>query len=343
MRENMIAKITQKMIAASEGSTRDINHFLKVWSYARTIGRLEGLDERTQFILEATAVVHDIACPSLRARFGTADGKRQEEEGPALVYDFYKDLDLPEEIVDRIAYLVGHHHTYTGVDGPDHRILLEADYLVNAEEGGDSLKKISRAYAGFFRTESGRALLKDRFFSKVDAPMTIEIAKEEDLEEIYDFYNTVIASFGEHPYCPGWRKDVYPDKTMIKEAIGEGSLMVGRIGGMTAAAMVLNHQQNPSYLDYPWPEDLKEEEISVLHLLAVHPLLTGKGLSKVMVDHAISTCRETGQKSLRLDVIKGNLPAEHLYPAMGFTYLTTMPMYYVDTGWTDFLLYELKL
>ena len=27
-----------------------------------------------------------------------------------------------------------HHHTYTGVDGIDYQILLEADYLVNADE-----------------------------------------------------------------------------------------------------------------------------------------------------------------------------------------------------------------
>ena len=48
-----IADITKKMIAYSEGNTHDINHFLKVWSFARTIGQLEGLDDRTQEILEA--------------------------------------------------------------------------------------------------------------------------------------------------------------------------------------------------------------------------------------------------------------------------------------------------
>lgn len=36
--------------------------------------------------------------------------------------------------IDRICYLVGHHHTYVNVDGIDYRILLEADFLVNAYE-----------------------------------------------------------------------------------------------------------------------------------------------------------------------------------------------------------------
>ena len=37
-----------------------VNHFLKVYAYARTIGEGEGLDELTQQILETAAIVHDI-------------------------------------------------------------------------------------------------------------------------------------------------------------------------------------------------------------------------------------------------------------------------------------------
>lgn len=37
-----------------------------------------------------------------------------------------------KEDVERISWLAAHHHTYTDVDGLDHRILLEADYIVNA-------------------------------------------------------------------------------------------------------------------------------------------------------------------------------------------------------------------
>jgi hypothetical protein len=44
--------------------------------------------------------------------------------------------------VDRVAFLVGHHHTFTGVDGIDWQILLEADYLVNASESGTAVECI---------------------------------------------------------------------------------------------------------------------------------------------------------------------------------------------------------
>ena len=46
-----IAQIMEKMIAFSEGNIHDITHLSCVWTYAKTIGELEGLDADTQFIL----------------------------------------------------------------------------------------------------------------------------------------------------------------------------------------------------------------------------------------------------------------------------------------------------
>ena len=160
----MISKIMQKMIISSNGSMRDINHFLKVWAYAKNIGEAEHLDEKTKFILEIAAIVHDIACPSLRARYGCCDGKLQEKEGPELAENFLKEFKLSEEYVDRVTYLVGHHHSTENVDGLDYRILLEADYLVNADESKYSRENIENTYNTVFRTETGRKLLSSMYF-----------------------------------------------------------------------------------------------------------------------------------------------------------------------------------
>ena len=62
-----IAKLTEKMIKFYDGDLHDINHFLKVYAYAKTIGQCEGLDEMSQMSLEAAAIVHDIACQIGRA------------------------------------------------------------------------------------------------------------------------------------------------------------------------------------------------------------------------------------------------------------------------------------
>lgn len=158
-----IAEIMRRMIVYSEGNRHDIQHFMKVWGYARLIGELEGLDDRTQFILETAAITHDIACPLCRKKYGCADGPLQEREGAVLVCDFLNGTGLSKAIIDRVSYLVAHHHTYEAVDGMDYQILLEADYLVNADESGYSDAQISAAYQRIFRTKHGAALLEEMY------------------------------------------------------------------------------------------------------------------------------------------------------------------------------------
>lgn len=156
-----ISEIMRKMIAYSEGNLHDINHFIKVWTYAKTIGELEKLDEEVQAILEVAAITHDIACPLCRKKYGSTDGKYQEKEGTLLVQEFLKDTGLTEKQVERIAYLVGHHHTLSEINGMDYQILIEADYIVNAEESGYFIENIKNTCDTIFKTESGIDLLEE--------------------------------------------------------------------------------------------------------------------------------------------------------------------------------------
>ena len=158
-----IAEIMAKMIEYSNGNLHDIGHLTHVWTYAKTIGELEGLDRETQFILETAAITHDIACPLCREKYGSADGKRQEEEGPALVRAFLADTGLTQEQIERVAYLVGHHHTLHAVDGTDYQILIEADYIVNDGEGGYDKQTVAAFIEKHMRTESGKRLARAVF------------------------------------------------------------------------------------------------------------------------------------------------------------------------------------
>ena len=158
-----IPQLTEKMIAFSKGDIHDIDHFMKVWGYAKTIGELEALDEGTQFTLELAALTHDIACPLCREKYGSTIWEKQEEEGAPMVRDFLADTSLSPNLIDRVSYLVGHHHTLTGVEGADYQILIEADYMVNAAEKGLGKAEIAAFVAEHFRTKSGIALIKSVF------------------------------------------------------------------------------------------------------------------------------------------------------------------------------------
>ena len=53
----------------------------------------------------------------------------------------------------------------TNVDGIDYRILLEADFLVNAFEDNASIESIQHAKESFFETETGKHILDTMFNS----------------------------------------------------------------------------------------------------------------------------------------------------------------------------------
>ena len=158
-----IAQIMETMLTFSEENIHDIDHFLRVWCYAKTIGELEGLDRETQFILEAAAIVHDIACPFCREKYGSTNGKYQEREGAPMVRAFFAGSDLSAEQIDRIAWLVAHHHTFNEIEGIDYQILVEADYIANASENGYDRKNIENFMAKIMKTESAVRLTKAVF------------------------------------------------------------------------------------------------------------------------------------------------------------------------------------
>lgn len=155
----MVEMILKRMVAISDGNLHDINHFLKVWAYARAIGLLEELDEESQTTLEIAALVHDIACPLCREKYGNTSGRRQEKEGGPMAEEFLAAFDLPQRVKDRVRWLVEHHHTFRDIQDLDHQILVEADYLVNADESSFSRSNIENAREKLFRTASGTAML----------------------------------------------------------------------------------------------------------------------------------------------------------------------------------------
>ena len=98
-------------------------------------------------------------------KYGAAYGNRQEEESPALLDVFLRDFDLPSARKDRIIYLVSHHHTTTEVDGLDYRILLEADFLVNASEARMDRSAIQTFYDQVAKTDTARRLFRSIYLS----------------------------------------------------------------------------------------------------------------------------------------------------------------------------------
>ena len=60
-----------------------------------------------------------------------------------------------DAVIDRVCYLIGHHHTYNNIDGLDYQILVEADFLVNLYEDHADRPAIQTAIDRIFKTKAG--------------------------------------------------------------------------------------------------------------------------------------------------------------------------------------------
>lgn len=158
-----IAALASAMIDYEEGNPGRICHFLKVHGYARAIGGLEGLRPEEMEILEAAALTHDIGIKPSEEKYGSGDGKYQEVEGPPVAKPMLEGLGFSPELVRRVCWLIGHHHTYDAIEGMDYQILVEADFLVNLDEGKSSPEAIRSVREKIFRTEAGRRFLARLF------------------------------------------------------------------------------------------------------------------------------------------------------------------------------------
>lgn len=152
-----------KMIEFYVGDPKRIQHLTKVHSFARLIGEREQLDDTTLFILEAAAYTHDIGIRIAEEKYGKCDGKLQEQEGPIVAQKMLSELGFENYVVERICYLIGHHHTYTNVDGMDYQVLIEADFLVNLYEDKAGKHAIASAYENIFKTDAGKEIFQNMF------------------------------------------------------------------------------------------------------------------------------------------------------------------------------------
>lgn len=163
-----IQKLALAIISYDNGDPKRIQHTTKVHAYASLIGIGEGLDEETQFILESAALVHDIGIRASEKKYGYQNGKLQEQEGPAVARDLLIKIGgYTEEQIERICWLVAHHHTYHASEDVDYQILIEADFLVNLYEDNESEEAIRAVRRNIFRTENGLKLLDAMFLTNM--------------------------------------------------------------------------------------------------------------------------------------------------------------------------------
>lgn len=159
-----IQQLAMAMISYNNGDPKRIQHTTKVHAYASLIGLEEGLDDETQFIVESAAMVHDIGIRASEKKYGYQNGKLQEQEGPAVARELLTSLGGYTDMqIERICWLIAHHHTYHASDDIDYQILIEADFLVNLFEDNESKEAIRKVRNSIFKTCSGLKMIDEMY------------------------------------------------------------------------------------------------------------------------------------------------------------------------------------
>jgi uncharacterized protein len=161
----LVTETLTRMIDYFGTDVRRINHALKVNSFARLIGQKEGLASDILEIIDLSSILHDIGIPVSEQKYGSCIGKYQEIEGPPIAREILENLGVRPEIIDRVCYLIGNHHTYTKIDGIDFQILVEADFLVNIYEDEMSEGAVISAKDKYFKTSTGKKLIESLYLN----------------------------------------------------------------------------------------------------------------------------------------------------------------------------------
>ncbi len=112
------------------------------------------------------------------------------------------------------------------------------------------------------------------------------------------------------------------------------------VGEKTVGAVTLTHEPEDGYGNGKWLTEDDYRRIYVVHTLAVHPDFLKCGIGTELLVFAERVAREEQCVSIRLDVVKDNIPAERLYQKCGYQWAGTVSLGYEAYGLPWYQLYE---
>lgn len=127
--EQLKGRLVKAMANFFEYDYRRITHAIEVLKYAEQI--VVNYPEADEEVVIASAIFHDVGIKPSEAELGYNNGKTQEYYGPPIAITLLKENDFPAEKIEKVAQIVGNHHSASGYDYVELEILKTADRIVN--------------------------------------------------------------------------------------------------------------------------------------------------------------------------------------------------------------------
>ena len=168
--------------------------------------------------------------------------------------------------------------------------------------------------------------------------MQLVLAK--DFETVKNGYLDVINNTPQMDQHAIWIYGKHPTDELIRTYMDNGEMYLLMDGDDIAGMVVIQMFQGEDYEPINWQEDLSNDQVATLHMLAVLPSFSGRALGMKMIEESIAIAKKNGKKALRLDTRTSNLPAQRMYEKAGFSFRGTQVLKTGTTGIAEFMYYE---
>ncbi|ASA23909.1 GNAT family N-acetyltransferase [Paenibacillus donghaensis] len=110
--------------------------------------------------------------------------------------------------------------------------------------------------------------------------------------------------------------ETYPNRDIIGADIAQGNLYIYQEGAAIAGILALDENQAEEYKAIDW--SVTEGPHLLMHRLAVHPQVQGKGIARKLINFAEDYALQGGYTSMRMDTYAKNEKILALYPRLGY-------------------------
>jgi 3-methyladenine DNA glycosylase AlkD/GNAT superfamily N-acetyltransferase len=176
--------------------------------------------------------------------------------------------------------------------------------------------------------------------------LTFRKATSDDLEDIVRIYDRSHDAEEAGFTTTGWKRGIYPVRSVAEASLERGDMYVAELTDedhpdpWVIATGVINQIQVDVYAECDWIYKGPDDDVSVLHTLAVDPDARGMGAGPAFVRFWEDLAAEEGCSILRIDTNALNKRARRMYAKLGYIESGVVPTVFNGLKNVDLVMME---
>ena len=173
--------------------------------------------------------------------------------------------------------------------------------------------------------------------------MIIRKASWADIDAVEKVYSEVHDAEEAGIFTTGWIRNIYPVRATAEAALQRDDLFVLTVDDDVVGTGIINNIQVDAYEGAPWEFDASDNEVCVLHTMAVTPRANGRGYGPAFVRYYEEYATAHMCRELRIDTNAKNVDARRMYKSAGYREIDIVPTEFNGIHGVDLVLLEKNL